>query len=337
MVNEVSAIKAGSAPTGGGYSRIPLAEIHESKPGRIPDPALRESIKQFGVLQPVLVARKEQGFELLAGSRRLHASRDAGLADIPAMIITPDRAGPLDVFLEENLSRQELSELERIRLRNQWMRETGRDEDQARKRIPEPSTYVDEALTPEKPWFAPHLWKIISALLGVLCIALFTTLIMGTSETDDVLASDEMDIEATLPATTEVIEAAPLTDVGWMDPFRFPRSARIVEGETLTLLYARPLFSPASAELTPTGRVFLNQLAAICLSADQNIRIEVSGYGADATPGQSPFELGLERAKAAAALLNGEGIDESRIVLLGATRLPDEVGYEQTVKITLRR
>jgi len=335
MVSEVSTIKAGSTPTGGGYSRIPLADIHESKPGRIPDHALRESIKQFGVLQPVLVARTEQGFELLAGSRRLQASRDTGLSDVPAIVIPPDRAGHLDVFLEENLSRQELTEMERIRLRNQWMRETGRDEDQARKRIPEPIKYVDEALTVEKREFSPRIWKIISASMCTFCIVLAAMLMMKSSTPDDKhFGSDEMFIDDTLPEVMAITKQAPVIDTIWMENFRFPGNARIVEDDKLSLIYAKPVFSDNN-EITAGAKVFLNQVAAIALSSDQLIQIEITGYGADAEAGQSSYALGLARAQAVAAHLHAEGIAEQMIKSISSSQLPNEVGYEQTAKITL--
>jgi ParB-like chromosome segregation protein Spo0J len=85
-------------------------------------------VKKFGVLQPVLVAREPKPVTGCSpDARRAQAARDAGLADVPALIIPPDRAGELDVFLEENLNRADLSEFDRLRLRDQWMRETGRD------------------------------------------------------------------------------------------------------------------------------------------------------------------------------------------------------------------
>jgi len=334
MVSEVSTIKAGSTPTGGGFSRIPLADIQETKPGRIPDQTLRDSIKQFGVLQPVLVARTEQGFELLAGSRRLQASRDAGLADVPAIIISPDRASALDVFLEENISRQELTEMERIRLRNQWMRQTGRDEEQARKRIPEPTKYVDEALSPEKMEISPLLWKILSAILGVVCIVLFLFMMLKPSDTEVVVISDEMEIDPAPREEIVIAEPSPDIDHEWMSHFRFPGHARMIEGDRLVLIYAKPVFSDKN-EITPGARVFLSQLAAIALSSDRSINMEIIGYGADAESGRFSYSLGLTRAQTAAAYLHEEGVAEQRITLIGSSQLPDEVGYEQTVKIIL--
>lgn len=328
MVSEVSTIKAGGAPTGGGFTRIPLGDIHQSLPGRTPDHTLRESVKQFGVLQPVLVGRSETGFTLLAGSRRLQASRDAGLADIPAIIVPPDRAGSLDVFLEENLSRQDLTEHERVQLRGRWMRETGRDEDQARTRIPEPVARITESLVPDDRHAGMRAWQIASAALGLICIALLLILLIRPSG-DTVVVTDEMPIEAAPPV--EVV-AAP--DTSWMESFKFPGNARIVDGERLTLLFAKRIFNE-QGEITPAARVFLYQLAAVIQSSGKDLNVEITGFGADAKDPAEQFALGLRRASAAAQHLRGEGIPEASITLLSSSTLPDTVGYEQTVQIVL--
>jgi ParB family chromosome partitioning protein len=72
---------------------------------------LAESIKERGVIQPVLVRwTGEGGYELLAGERRLRASQLAGLAVIPSLVRHDD--DPLEVALIENLQRENLTPLE---------------------------------------------------------------------------------------------------------------------------------------------------------------------------------------------------------------------------------
>ena len=73
---------------------------------------LSESIKEFGVLQPILVKRVEGGYELIAGERRLRAAARAGLTQIPAVLI---EAAPLNqqlMALVENIQRKNLSPIE---------------------------------------------------------------------------------------------------------------------------------------------------------------------------------------------------------------------------------
>ena len=71
---------------------------------------LSQSIKERGLLQPVIVRKDGDGFELLAGERRFRAAKLAGLHRIPALI--RDKDDPLEVALIENLQREDLTPLE---------------------------------------------------------------------------------------------------------------------------------------------------------------------------------------------------------------------------------
>jgi ParB family chromosome partitioning protein len=75
---------------------------------------LASSIRELGVLQPILVrpSTSGSGYELLAGERRWRAARRAGLAVIPAVIRTTDDLGSVERALVENLHRQDLTPLE---------------------------------------------------------------------------------------------------------------------------------------------------------------------------------------------------------------------------------
>jgi len=73
---------------------------------------LASSIRQIGVLQPVLVRPVDGGYELIAGERRWRAARRAGLAVIPAVIRSTDDQGAVERALIENLHRQDLTPLE---------------------------------------------------------------------------------------------------------------------------------------------------------------------------------------------------------------------------------
>ena len=74
--------------------------------------ALARSIREVGVLQPVVVRRNDGGFELVAGERRLRAARLAGLATITAIIREGDNTESLREALIENLHREDLGALE---------------------------------------------------------------------------------------------------------------------------------------------------------------------------------------------------------------------------------
>lgn len=74
--------------------------------------ALARSIREVGVLQPVVVRRREGVYELVAGERRLRAARMAGLATIPAVVRDTDDTESLREALIENIHREDLGPLE---------------------------------------------------------------------------------------------------------------------------------------------------------------------------------------------------------------------------------
>jgi ParB family chromosome partitioning protein len=74
--------------------------------------ALADSIREVGVIQPVLVRPAGDGFELIAGERRWRAARRVGLQTIPALVRETDDSSALEQALVENLQREDLNPLE---------------------------------------------------------------------------------------------------------------------------------------------------------------------------------------------------------------------------------
>ena len=73
---------------------------------------LSESIKKHGVIQPVLVRQEGKGYELIAGERRLRASKLAGLKKIPAVVAKISNIQSLEIAILENVQREDLNPLE---------------------------------------------------------------------------------------------------------------------------------------------------------------------------------------------------------------------------------
>lgn len=73
---------------------------------------LVSSIKEKGVLEPILVRKKEERFEIISGERRLRASIDAGLQEIPCIEIDVSDNEALEIALIENLQRKDLTPFE---------------------------------------------------------------------------------------------------------------------------------------------------------------------------------------------------------------------------------
>jgi ParB family chromosome partitioning protein len=75
--------------------------------------ALSESIRNHGVLQPLVVRKTGDGFQLIAGERRLRAAQLAGLAEVPVHVVTFDDQQVFEAALVENIQRSDLNAIEK--------------------------------------------------------------------------------------------------------------------------------------------------------------------------------------------------------------------------------
>ena len=73
---------------------------------------LVESVKTYGIIQPLLVHRKGDKFELIAGERRLRASKKAGLKEVPVVIREVNEEEKLEIALIENIQREDLNPID---------------------------------------------------------------------------------------------------------------------------------------------------------------------------------------------------------------------------------
>jgi ParB family transcriptional regulator, chromosome partitioning protein len=112
--------------------------------------SLAASIKELGVLQPVLVRQiggvAADDYELIAGERRWRAARRAGLQSIPVLVHTSDETKSLEQALVENLHRQDLNVLEEAAAYQQLIEEFGYKHDQVAKRVGKSRTAVTNTL-----------------------------------------------------------------------------------------------------------------------------------------------------------------------------------------------
>lgn len=97
--------------------------------------ALAASIREVGVLQPVVVRARDGGYELVAGERRLRAARLAGLATIPAVIRNTDDAEGLREALIENLHREDLGPIEMAEGFQELLEDLGATQEQLAERL----------------------------------------------------------------------------------------------------------------------------------------------------------------------------------------------------------
>lgn len=107
---------------------------------------LASSIREIGVLQPVLVRPTEEGYELLAGERRWRAARRAGLRVIPAIVRVTDELGAVERALVENLHRQDLTPLEEAAAYQQLIEDFGLTHEQVAHRVGKSRSAVTNTL-----------------------------------------------------------------------------------------------------------------------------------------------------------------------------------------------
>ncbi len=74
---------------------------------------LAESIKRYGVIQPIIVTKQDNYYEIVAGERRWRASKKAGLTEIPAIIRDNDERKNKEISLIENVQREDLNVFEK--------------------------------------------------------------------------------------------------------------------------------------------------------------------------------------------------------------------------------
>ena len=96
--------------------RISQVEPNREQPRKMFDEdaliELSESIKQYGVLQPLLVQKKDNYYEIIAGERRWRAAKLAGVKEIPVIIKDYSDQEVMEIALIENIQREDLNPIE---------------------------------------------------------------------------------------------------------------------------------------------------------------------------------------------------------------------------------
>ena len=107
--------------------RISKVEPNREQPRKVFDEdklkELAESIKQFGVIQPLLVQKNDSYYEIIAGERRWRAAKLAGLREIPVIIREYSEQQAVEVSLIENIQREDLNPIEEARAYQRLMEE----------------------------------------------------------------------------------------------------------------------------------------------------------------------------------------------------------------------
>ncbi len=107
---------------------------------------LVDSIKEHGVLEPLVIAKTPAGFQIIAGERRWRASRLAGLSHVPAIIRETSPRGMLEMALVENVQRVDLNALDRAKGFERLMSEFALTTSEIAVRIGKSVAYVSNSM-----------------------------------------------------------------------------------------------------------------------------------------------------------------------------------------------
>ena len=107
---------------------------------------LSESIKQFGLIQPIIVKNKGKYYEIVAGERRWRAARIAGLKEVPVIMKEYSEKESMEIAIVENLQREDLNPIEEAQAYQKLIEEFGLKLDEAAQRVSKSRTAVTNAL-----------------------------------------------------------------------------------------------------------------------------------------------------------------------------------------------
>jgi len=107
---------------------------------------LADSIKEHGILEPLVVAKTPAGYQIIAGERRWRAAKIVGFKTVPTIIKQTDQRGMLEMAIVENVQREDLNPIERAQAFLRLMKEFGLTNKEIAKRISKSAPYVSNSL-----------------------------------------------------------------------------------------------------------------------------------------------------------------------------------------------
>jgi ParB family chromosome partitioning protein len=107
---------------------------------------LADSIKQFGLLQPILVQDKNDYYEIIAGERRWRAAKIAGLKEVPVIIKNYSNQEIVEISLIENIQREDLNPIEEAQAYKRLLEEFSLKQDEVAERVSKSRTAVTNSM-----------------------------------------------------------------------------------------------------------------------------------------------------------------------------------------------
>lgn len=195
---------AASVAAGGQHEpshEVPAAMISPNKfqPRRVFDEdalaELCQSIKQYGIVQPIVVRRTMQGYELVAGERRWRAAQMAGLKTVPAVIREYTDAEMTEIALIENLQRADLNPIEEGQAYKRLMEEFGLTQEEVSRKIGRSRSHI------------ANMIRMLNLPAAVQSYVSRGTLSMGQARPVLTLGSEELQLEAAETIMAEDLSA----------------------------------------------------------------------------------------------------------------------------------
>src|SRR3989338_9416342 len=107
---------------------------------------LAESIREHGILEPIVVAKTPAGYQIIAGERRWRASKLAGLIKVPVIIRETSPQGMFEMAIVENVQRIDLNPLERAQAYRRLMDEFGLTNQEISERVSKSPSYISNTI-----------------------------------------------------------------------------------------------------------------------------------------------------------------------------------------------
>lgn len=130
--------------------RLSQIEPNREQPRKVFDEdaliELSESIKQYGVLQPLLVQKKDKYYEIIAGERRWRAAKLAGVKEVPVIIKDYSTQEVMEIALIENIQREDLNPIEEAFAYKRLLEEFNLKQDEVAERVSKSRTAVTNSI-----------------------------------------------------------------------------------------------------------------------------------------------------------------------------------------------
>lgn len=141
------------AENSGGVMKLPISKVeaNAAQPRKLFDPEalsdLAESIATHGIIQPITVRLLQSGYyQIISGERRWRAAREAGLSEVPVLVIEADDKKVMELSLIENLQREDLNPMEEAAGYRKLMDEFGLNQEECSERVGKSRSAVANAL-----------------------------------------------------------------------------------------------------------------------------------------------------------------------------------------------